>query len=272
MTGQPVTTRPVTLRTLRDHKTQGRKFACLTAYDASFARLLAAAGVEVLLVGDSLGMVIQGHASTLPVSIGDMVYHTRCVRRGSPDALVIADMPFMSDMSPAQALGNAARLLAEGGANVVKLEGGAPLLDTVALLAARGVPVCAHLGLQPQSVNKLGGYGVQGRDGAAARRIVQDALDMERAGADLMLLECVPAALAAEISSQLKIPVIGIGAGPACDGQVLVVYDMLGITGGKPPKFVKNFLAGRNDIAGAVADYVAAVRDGTFPAPEHCFA
>lgn len=264
-------TRPVTLRVLRDRKAQQRKFACLTAYDASLARVMTAAGVEVLLVGDSLGMVIQGHASTLPVTLADTIYHTRCVRRGSPDALIIADMPFMSDMSPAQALGNAARLLAEGGANIVKIEGGAPVLDTVALLAARGVPVCAHLGLQPQSVNKLGGYSVQGRDAQAAQRIVRDALDLERAGADLMLLECVPVALADEVTHRLKIPVIGIGAGPGCDGQVLVVYDMLGVTVGKPPRFVKNFLIGREGIPQAITAYVDAVHSGAFPAPEHCF-
>ncbi|KAF0192967.1 MAG: 3-methyl-2-oxobutanoate hydroxymethyltransferase [Gammaproteobacteria bacterium] len=261
----------VTLRTLQKYKSQHDRFACLTAYDASYARLLAAAGVEVLLVGDSLGMVIQGQTSTLPVTIADMIYHTRCVRRGSPDTLLIADMPFMSDMTPMQALGNASRLLAEGGANVVKLEGGARLLDTVSLLAGRGVPVCAHLGLLPQSVNKLGGYSVQGRDARAARQIVQDAQDLERAGADLVLIECVPNALAEEVVARLKIPVIGIGAGPSCDGQVLVVYDMLGITPGKPPRFVRNFLADHGDVQQAVAGYVEAVRNGTFPAPEHCF-
>lgn len=264
-------TQPVTLRTLQQYKTQRSRFACLTAYDASYAGLLEAAGVEVLLVGDSLGMVIQGQSSTLPVTMADMIYHARCVRRGSARTLLIADMPFMSDMSPAQALGNAARLLAEGGANVVKLEGGARLLETVSLLAARGVPVCAHLGLLPQSVNKLGGYSVQGRDASAARQIVQDAQDLERAGADLLVLECVPNALAEEVVGRLQIPVIGIGAGPSCDGQVLVVYDMLGITAGKPPRFVRNFLAGHDDVRQAVAAYVDAVRSGRFPAAEHCF-
>ena len=263
--------RPVTLKTLRQMKQHGEKFSCLTAYDASMARVLEDAGVDVLLVGDSLGMVIQGHENTLPVTVADMIYHTKCVSRGSRNTLVIADMPFMSDMSPAQTLGNAARLVAEGGAHIVKLEGGARLVDTVALLAERGIPVCAHLGLQPQSVNKLGGYGVQGRDDATAEAIRHDAKALQDAGADLMLLECVPNSLAESVVAELDIPVIGIGAGPACDGQVLVVYDMLGITPGQRPRFVKDFLAAYGSVRDAAAGYVSEVKNGKYPAPEHCY-
>lgn len=261
----------VTLATLRKYKTAGEKFACLTAYDASFARALEDAGVEVLLVGDSLGMVIQGHDSTLPVMVADVVYHTACVRRGSKRALVIADMPFMSAATVAQALGNAARLMQEGGAHMIKLEGAGPVTEVVQALAQRGIPVCAHLGLLPQSVNKLGGYRVQGRDATSAKAILDDARALEAAGADLLVLECVPAALGAEITASLAIPVIGIGAGPQCDAQVLVLHDLLGITPGQRPRFSRDFSADGAGITGAVRAYVEAVKGGAFPGPEHCY-
>ncbi len=265
----------ITLTTLQEMKKAGEKFTCLTAYDSSFAALLDAAGVEVLLVGDSLGMVIQGQESTLPVTLDEMIYHTRCVARGCRRALLMADMPFLSDVDPRQAVSNAGRLMKEGGAQMVKLEGGAMQLETVRRLAGQGIPVCAHLGLQPQSVHKLGGYRVQGRDQESARRIHDDALALQDAGADLLLLECVPASLAARIRDALRIPVIGIGAGPDCDAQVLVLYDMLGITPGKRPRFSHDFLsdpeAGPTDVAGAVRRYVEAVKSGAFPASRHCF-
>lgn len=261
----------ITLATLRDMKQRGEKFSCLTVYDASFAHILEESGVEVLLVGDSLGMVIQGHETTLPVTLTDMIYHTQCVSRGRRRALVMTDMPFMADAAPAQALGNAARLIKEGGAHVVKLEGGEVMADTIRLLSGRGIPVCAHLGLLPQSVHKLGGYRVQGRDDQGADRILSDARILEEAGADLLLLECVPAGLANKIVNTVKVPVIGIGAGASCDAQVLVLYDMLGITPGKRPKFSKDFLKDSPGVRDAVAAYVKAVKSGDFPAPEHTF-
>lgn len=267
----PDTQAPITLTTLREMKSSGQRITCLTAYDASFARLLEAGGIEVLLVGDSLGMVIQGHDSTLPVSIGDMIYHTCAVRRGAQRPLLVADMPFMTDASPAQALDNAARLMKEGGAQVVKIEGGAVMLDTVNLLSSRGIPVCGHLGLQPQSVHKLGGYRVQGRDETSATQIINDARQLAAAGAEMLVLECVPSALAQEITAMLDIPVIGIGAGAACDGQVLVLYDMLGITAGRRPRFVRDFMTGAPSVLAAVQAYVQAVKCGEFPAPEHSF-
>jgi len=264
--------RPMTLSRLREMKQAGEKITMLTAYDASFAALLDEAGVDVLLIGDSLGMVIQGHDTTLPVSVDDVVYHTRAVANGTHHALLIADMPFMSYATPTQALASAARLMQEGGAHMVKLEGGAVQVETVQYLTERGVPVCAHLGLLPQSVHKLGGYKVQGREEHVARALREDALALEQAGADLVVIECVPSALAAEISASVEMPVIGIGAGTDCDGQVLVVYDMLGLTPGKRPKFSKDFLAGKGDVRAAIADYVEQVRAGTFPGPEHGFA
>ncbi len=260
-----------TTSTLRKMKQAGEKITCLTVYDASFTRILEQAGVDILLVGDSLGMVIQGHDSTLPVSLDDMVYHSRAVRAASDTALVMADLPFMSYADPAQAMASAARLMKEGGAHMVKLEGGAVMVDTVRQLSAHGIPVCAHLGLLPQSVNKLGGYKVQGRDTRAAEEMLADARAMEAVGADMLLLECVPAALAGEITAALSIPVIGIGAGPQCDAQVLVLHDMLGITSGKRPRFTKDFLQQGGDIRAAVASYVKAVKDGSFPAAEHSF-
>jgi 3-methyl-2-oxobutanoate hydroxymethyltransferase len=259
-----------TITQLRDMKIRGEKIACLTAYDASFAALLEQAGVEVVLVGDSLGMVIQGHDSTLPVTLDDMVYHCRNVRRGCAKTFVVADMPFMSYAEPDTALVNAARLLREGRAQMVKVEGGAWLMETIRLLSERGIPVCGHLGLTPQSVHQLGGYRVQGRDEVGAEQIYRDALALQDAGASLLVLECIPRALAGRISAALEIPVIGIGAGPACDGQVLVLYDMLNLTLGRKPSFVKDFLAESGTIAGALSAYVRAVKQGDFPAPEHC--
>jgi len=261
----------VTVITLRNLKRAREKIVCLTAYDASFANLLDEAGVEVLLVGDSLGMVIQGRDSTVPVSMDDMVYHSAAVARGRRRALLMVDMPFMSYATPPQALENAARLMQEGGAHMVKLEGGALQVETVRQLTARGIPVCAHLGLQPQSVHRLGGYRVQGRDAAAARAMLDDARSLQEAGADVLLLESIPTQLAAEITRAAEIPVIGIGAGPECDGQVLVLYDMLGITLGKRPKFARDFMTGQGHIRTAVASYIEAVKSGAFPAPEHCF-
>jgi 3-methyl-2-oxobutanoate hydroxymethyltransferase len=250
---------------------QGEKIAMLTCYDASFAVLLERAGVDVLLVGDSLGMVIGGHASTLPVALDDMVYHTRCVSAGARSALVIADMSFGSyQASREQAYANAARLMAAG-AQMVKLEGGAWLAPTVEFLVARGIPVCGHLGLQPQSVHRLGGYKAQGKTDASARTLHEDAQALTAAGIDLLVLEMVPAALATDLTGEIAAPTIGIGAGPGCSGQVLVLYDMLGIYPGKPARFVRNFMTGSSDVEGAVTAYVKAVKDGSFPRPEHCF-
>ncbi len=261
----------VTPEILRQMKQAKERFACLTAYDASFASLLEEAGVEVLLVGDSLGMVVQGRSSTLPVTMDDMVYHTHCVAQGTRQALLIADLPFLSYSSPQRALEQAGRLMAAG-AQMVKLEGGGMLVDTVNGLSQWGIPVCGHLGLLPQSVNKLGGYRVQGREDAQARRILEDAKALEQAGADLLVLECVPAPLAQEITAALTIPVIGIGAGAGCDGQVLVLYDMLGITPGKRPRFSRDFMVGAGSIPAAVANFVTAVKTGHFPGPEHSYA
>lgn len=267
----PKAAQRITLRTLANHKRRGERFAVLTAYDASFAAVAEAAGVEVILVGDSLGMVIQGHATTLPVTMDQMVYHTRAAAAGISRALLMADMPFMSANTPEQALANAGRLMQEGGAHMVKLEGAAAQAETVSRLTEQGIPVCAHLGLQPQSVHKLGGYRVQGRDSDAARAMVDDARALEQAGADLLLLECVPRALAGEITARAKVPVIGIGAGPACDAQVLVLHDLLGVTPHTPPKFARCFLEGGRTVSQAIEAYVEAVRDGSFPAEAHCF-
>jgi 3-methyl-2-oxobutanoate hydroxymethyltransferase len=255
---------------LKGHKGRGERIACLTAYDASFARLADLAGLELLLVGDSLGMVIQGEDTTLTVRLADMIYHTRCVARGSERALIVADMPFMSYTTPAAALGNAARLLAEGGAQVVKLEGGAWLVDTVRLLSERGIPVCGHLGLTPQSIHRIGGYRVQGREPEAARALRQDAEVLSQAGVEMLVLECVPRPLAAEITRALPCPVIGIGAGGGCDGQVLVLHDLLGVSA-RIPRFAKDFLARAGGVREALAAYVGEVKQGLFPAEEHGF-
>lgn len=259
------------LLALQQMKARGEKIAVLTSYDASFAALSDKAGVEVLLVGDSLGMTIQGHHSTLPVSLRDMEYHTRCVAKGVQQAFIVTDMPFGSyQKTPEQAFENAVLLMAAG-AQMVKVEGGAIMLDTVRFLVERGIPVCGHLGLTPQSVHQFGGYRVQGRDDAAARQLLADAQALAEAGAGMLVLEMVPAALAAKVSQAIAIPVIGIGAGKDCDGQVLVLQDMLGIYAGKSPRFVRNFMQNATSIEQAVADYVAAVKTQTFPAPEHSF-
>jgi 3-methyl-2-oxobutanoate hydroxymethyltransferase len=263
--------KPVTVPGLKAMKAEGRKIVMLTAYDASFAAQLESAGVDVALVGDSLGMVVQGRSSTLPVTVDEMVYHTAAVARGLGATLLVADLPFMSDRDVPSAMEAAARLVAQGGAAMVKIEGAGRICDVVAALAERDIPVCSHLGLTPQSVNKFGGYKVQGKTEDAAEKLFADAKAVEAAGADLLVLECVPTALAERISKALSIPVIGIGAGVGCDGQVLVVYDMLGLTPGKRPKFSKDFLAGRDSIPAAIRAYADDVRAGTFPGPEHSF-
>ncbi len=260
----------VTLTTLFNSKKRGEKFACLTAYDACFASILADAGVELILVGDSLGMVLQGHDSTLPVTMEDMIYHTQCVKRGNKGALLVADLPFMSYASESQTLENAAALM-RAGAHMVKLEGGAWIANTTKLLAQRGIPVCAHMGLTPQSVNRIGGFHVQGRDTQQADTIIEEAKILEEAGASTLLLECVPRSLGKTVTDSLAIPVIGIGAGPDTSGQIMVLHDVLGVSP-ISPKFVKNFLLDSgNGIAGAIEAYVQAVKTRTFPAKEHCF-
>ncbi len=262
----------ITAATLLAMKQRQQRIAVLTCYDASFAQLLEAAGVEVLLIGDSLGMVLQGHDTTLPVTLDHMVYHTACVSRATQRALVIADLPFLSFTTPERAVAAAVRLLGEGGARMVKLEGGQSILATVEHLTNFGVPVCAHLGLLPQSVHRLGGFRYQGKDDATAARIEQDALALQSAGAQLLVLECVPATLAAKLSKCLTIPVIGIGAGNRCDGQVLVLYDIIGATTHRPPRFSKNFLATTGTLPAAIAAYVAAVKSGDFPGQEQILA
>ncbi|SFX37135.1 3-methyl-2-oxobutanoate hydroxymethyltransferase [Marinospirillum alkaliphilum] len=259
----------VTIQTLRAMKDAGEKFSVLTCYDATFSRRINEAGIEVMLIGDSLGMVLQGHDSTLPVTLDDMVYHTAAVKRGNQHCLIMADLPFMSDASIPQLLENAARLM-RAGAHLIKIEGDAWLAPGITELTQRGIPVCAHLGLTPQTVNQLGGYKVQGR-GEAGQALVDAAIKLEAAGASLLLLECVPSEVGKAVTAAVKCPVIGIGAGPDTDGQVLVLHDMLGVTVGKTAKFVKNFMAESNSIADALAAYHQAVKSGTFPAEEHCF-
>ncbi len=249
---------------------QGEKLCVLTCYDASFARVLVDNGIDVLLVGDSLGMTVQGHATTLPVTLEQMAYHTEAVARGvAGKAFVVADLPFGAyQKGPAQAFDASARLMAAG-ANMVKLEGGAVMLETVRFLTQRGIPVCGHLGLLPQSVNATG-YRAQAREAGAAAQLSRDAADLEAAGAGMLVLESIPSALAEAVSRQLAMPTIGIGAGPGCDGQVLVLQDLLGLTA-KPPRFARDFMRGASDIAAAIRAYVAAVRTGEFPGPEHAF-
>lgn len=263
--------RRTTVSTLRKMKRDGEKIACLTAYDASFAAVLDEAGVDVILVGDSLGMVVQGHDSTVPVKVEDMVYHSRAVASRCRRALLMVDMPFMSYATSQQALDTAARLMQDGHGQMVKLEGDARQVKTVEKLIEHGVPVCAHIGLQPQLINKLGGYRVQGRSEDQARKMIDDALALERAGADLMLLECVVEPLAKAISERLTIPTIGIGASGRCDGQILVLQDILGITPGRAPRFANNFLAEGGSIQRAVEAYVRAVKASEFPGEEHVF-
>jgi 3-methyl-2-oxobutanoate hydroxymethyltransferase len=262
---------PVNVSTLREMKQNGDPIACLTAYDASFGQLVDMAGVDVVLVGDSLGMVIQGHDTTVPVTVEDVIYHTRGVARGLMHAFLIADMPFMSYSSPAQALENAVRLMQEGGAMMVKLEGGKGQVAVVEHLAEHDIPVCAHLGLKPQSVHKIGGFRVQGRESAVAKRMLEDAKALESAGADIILLECVPNEVGGSIRKAVNAPVIGIGAGPDVDGQILVIYDVLGITQGRMPRFVKNFLEGEPSVLDGLRHFVREVKEKTYPAKEHCF-
>jgi 3-methyl-2-oxobutanoate hydroxymethyltransferase len=268
-TDKPVT---ITVPMLAEAKREGRRLAMLTAYDAGFARVIDAGGVELILIGDSLGMVVQGFDSTLPVRVDDIAYHVAAVARGARHALKIADFPFGSDATPQQAHAAAVRFV-QAGAGMVKLEGAGHKLDTIRFLVDREIPVCAHLGLTPQSVNRLGGFKVQGRDEAVAKRLRADARAVQDAGASLLVLECVPSALARDITADLAIPTIGIGAGPGCDGQVLVLHDVLGLDSGhRRPKFVKDFLADGGSVAGAVRAYVAAVRDGSFPDEAHSYA
>ncbi len=260
----------ITLSAINKLKAESKKFSVLTAYDSTFAQIISEAGVEILLVGDSLGMVVQGRDSTVPVTMNDMIYHTRAVAKGNRGSLIMADMPFMSYATEEDTLTNAAQLM-QAGAHIVKLEGGDWLNKTVSRLTQSGIPVCAHIGLTPQSVNKLGGYRVQGRDQQDAQNLVEDALALERAGADILLMECIPGALATQITQQLSIPTIGIGAGSGTDAQVLVLHDMLGIATDYSPRFVKNFLVETGNIQEAIAAYDRAVKTGTFPGPEHCY-
>ncbi len=262
---------PVNVSTLRKMKADGVPIACLTAYDASFAVLVDAAGVDLVLVGDSLGMVVQGHDTTVPVTVDDIVYHSRAVARGLRRAFLVADMPFMSYANPEQALMNAVRMMQEGGAMMIKLEGGEGQIEIVEHLARHDIPVCAHLGLKPQSVHKIGGFRVQGREAEKAREMLDAAKRLQDAGSDIVLLECVPNEVGEAITEALEVPVIGIGAGPAVDGQILVLYDILDITQGRTPRFVRNFQADHTSPLAALTAYVDAVRDGSYPAPEHCF-
>ena len=261
-----------TVPALAQAKAQGRRLAMLTAYDAGFARVLDRNGIDLVLVGDSLGMVVQGHGSTLPVSVADIAYHTAAVARGLQQALLVADLPFQADATPGRALDASVTLL-QAGAQMVKLEGAGHKLDVIRFLAARDIPVCSHLGLTPQSVLKLGGFKVQGREQAAAAQLLADARAVAAAGASLLVLECVPTGLAKEITAAVDIPTIGIGAGPHCDGQVLVLHDLLGLDSGhRRPRFVKDFLAQGGSVAAAVQAYAAAVREGSFPDAEHAYA
>ena len=261
----------ITLTTLHKMAQDGSKIAMLTCYDASFAAVLEEAGVDTLLVGDSLGNVLQGHESTLPVTLRDMIYHTECVMRGSKRAFLVADMPFGSfQVSPAETLRNAVQLMSAG-AHMVKIEGGRPMLETIEFLTDRGIPVCGHLGLTPQSVHQLGGYRVQGKGETEAQMLLREAKQLEQAGAGMLVLEAIPAQLAREVTATLKIPTIGIGAGVDCSGQVLVLHDMLDVYPGKKAKFVKNFMRPGGSIQGAVELYVKEVRSKAFPGPEHSF-
>ncbi|WP_263080916.1 3-methyl-2-oxobutanoate hydroxymethyltransferase [Endozoicomonas sp. Mp262] len=260
----------ITLNSLAKMKQSGQKITCLTAYDSTFANLVSTQGIDVILVGDSLGMVCQGQDSTVPVTMDDMCYHTRSVHKNINDAMLMADLPFASYTTDEQALQNATRLM-QSGAEIIKLEGEAWLAPVVTRLRQHGIPTCVHMGLTPQSVNVFGGYKVQGRDSDRADAMIKAAIELEAAGVAVLLLECVPVALAREITAAVSIPVIGIGAGPDTDGQILVVYDMLDLTPGRKPRFTKNFMSESGSAQEAVSSYVAAVRDGLFPAREHCF-
>jgi 3-methyl-2-oxobutanoate hydroxymethyltransferase len=260
----------VTISKLQEMRQGGEKIAVLTAYDASFAALMDQAGVDVILIGDSLGNIVQGESSTLPVTVEHMVYHTSCVAKGQASAFLIADMPFGSYSTPEQAMLNAAQLM-RAGAHMVKLEGGAWLAETVKFLVERSIPVCAHLGLLPQSVHTLGGFKVQGKSTESAQTLINDAKALQEAGAQLLVLEAIPSELGKKVTDAIQIPSIGIGAGPDCSGQVLVMHDMLGAFPGRSPKFVKNFLTGQSSIEAAFKCYVQEVKTGKFPGPEHCF-
>jgi 3-methyl-2-oxobutanoate hydroxymethyltransferase len=262
---------PVNISTLASMKSKGQKIACMTCYDASFAVLVDEAGVDLVLVGDSLGMVIQGYDTTVPVTVDDIIYHSRAVARALVRPLLVADMPFMSYSTPEQALNNAVRLMQEGGAQMVKLEGGAGQVEVVKYLASHDIPICAHLGLKPQSVHKIGGFRVQGRDGDTASAMRKDAKMLQDAGADIVLLECIPSDLGSLIAKDLHVPVIGIGAGPDVDGQILVLYDILDITSGRKPRFVKNFMLEGGSPLGGIEAFCLEVKDGTYPGPEHGF-
>jgi 3-methyl-2-oxobutanoate hydroxymethyltransferase len=262
---------PVTLTTLAKMRAEGEPIAALTCYDASFAVLVDEANADIVLVGDSVGMVVQGHDTTVPVTMDQMVYHTQAVARGTHRPFLVADLPFMSYTSPELALANSVRLMQEGGARMVKLESGAEQLRIVEFLTDHDIPVCAHLGLRPQSVHKTGGFRVQGRQQEAAARIVQEAQDLQQAGADIVLLECIPNELGQAVTAALQVPVIGIGAGPQVSGQIQVLYDVLDITPGRKPKFVRNFQQGLDSPLAALKAYVAAVKSREYPAPEHCF-
>ncbi len=262
---------PVNVATLAKMKSDGQPIVCLTAYDASYAVLVDRAGVDLVLVGDSLGMVIQGHDTTVPVTVSDIIYHTRNVARGLQRAFLVSDMPFMSYVEPAQALDNAVHMMQDGGAMMIKLEGGDGQVEIVEHLAKHDIPVCAHLGLKPQSVHKIGGFKVQGREPDKAKQMIKSARKLEGAGADLLLLECVPNELGKAITEAVQVPVIGIGAGPSVDGQILVLYDILDITQGRTPRFVQNFTVGQQSPLDAIKAYVQAVKDRKYPAPEHCF-
>ncbi len=261
---------PITISKLQAMREADEKIAVLTAYDASFANLMDQSGIDVILVGDSLGNIIQGQTSTIPVTIEQMVYHVSCVAKGNQSAFLIADMPFGTYSTPEQAMENAASLM-RAGAHMVKLEGGSWLADTVRFLVERSVPVCAHLGLLPQSVHTLGGFKVQGKSTEAAEILIKDAQTLEKAGAQLLVLEAIPSELGKRATASIKLPTIGIGAGPDCSGQVLVMHDMLGAFPGRSPKFVKNFLLGQESIEGAFKSYIQEVKTGKFPGPEHCF-
>ena len=262
---------PVNVSSLRKMKHEREPVACLTAYDASYAALVDAARTDLVLVGDSLGMVIQGHDTTVPVTVDDIIYHSRTVARGLRRAFLVADMPFMSYTEPGQALDTAVRLMQEGGAMMVKLEGGDDQVEIVNHLARHDIPVCAHLGLKPQSVHKIGGFKVQGREPEQANEMLDSARRLQHAGADVVLLECVPNEVGKTITETLDVPVIGIGAGPDVDGQILVLYDILDITLGRTPRFVRNFQEGQTSPLAAIQAYVRAVKDRSYPAPEHCF-
>lgn len=268
MYGAEVTRSKLTVPALKGRK-GGTRLACLTAYDYGFARVVDAAETDVILVGDSLGMVVQGRRSTLAVSVEDIAYHTRAVAPAATGALLMVDLPFLSYATVERALQAAELLMGRAGAEMLKLEGAGNVLDAIAALSSRDVPVCAHLGLTPQSVHRLGGYKVQGREERAASQLFDDARRVVDAGADALVLECVPSDLAERITAAVPIPTIGIGAGPRCDGQVLVLHDALGVTGGRRPRFVRNFMAGADSVQGAIAAFVQAVRDGSFPGPEH---